>query len=657
LPTFAVISALGFSLNVITLLALTLVVGILVDDAIVEIENIEKRVERGESPYRASVIGADAIGLAVVATTFTIVAVFTPVSMMPGITGQFFFEFGVTVSVAVLFSLAVARLITPLMAAYFLKPARHPKPRPEMNPRYKSVLTWALDHKWLASAFGALIFVASIFVAAQLPTGVTPAGDPGYVYYQVQGPPGATRADMDKAVKLATQLLLDQPDTERVFANIGGGGDVRNGTLTAVLKDHRDRDTERFKADVRPLMRGVPDVRISPQGGGFGSSDLEVVLASQDAAALDRAQLDLQRQMRTLRQVSDVRVAPQPPGPELVIRPKHDEAARLNVNTQALGQILRVATIGDIDASVAKLSEGERRIPIRVRLAESGRSDLNTLGALRVPTLDGKTTTLASVADISFQAGPGQIVRYDRERRVSVIASMNAGSTFGEALKAANNLPVMKNLPPTVHVANQGDAESMAELFGGFVGAMLSGIGLIFAVLILLFRSFFKPVTIMSALPLSLLGAFVALLLTGKQLDLPVLIGLLMLLGLVAKNSILLVEFAIEAERAGASRREALFEACRERARPIIMTTLAMAAGMLPTALGLGEGSSFRQPMAIAVIGGLATSTVLSLVLVPVVYEVIDQFEAWITPKLSRVVTPHDPGDDAAIEAEERANP
>jgi HAE1 family hydrophobic/amphiphilic exporter-1 len=287
-----------------------------------------------------------------------------------------------------------------------------------------------------------------------------------------------------------------------------------------------------------------------------------------------------------------------------------------------------------------------------VRLPESARYDLTTLGALEVPTLDGKTTPLSTVADLSVQAGPGRIVRYDRERRVSVLGSLN-GVSFGQALKAVNELPIMKALPAGVHRAEQGDAEAMAELFGGIGMAMAAGVAMIYAVLVLLFGSFFKPVTILSALPLSLMGAFLALLLTRMQLDLPVLIGMLMLLGLAAKNSILLVEFAIEAERRGLSRREALYEACRERARPIIMTTVAMAAGMAPTALGIGEGSEFRQPMAIAVIGGLISSTALSLVLVPVVYEFIDLFEAWLTPKLGRFTTPRSPGDDRPIAPEE----
>ena len=333
-----------------------------------------------------------------------------------------------------------------------------------------------------------------------------------------------------------------------------------------------------------------------------------------------------------------------------MIRPKPGEAARLGVNATALAQVVRVATIGDIDALVPKYSEGERRIPIRVRLPAADRSDLGRLGALEIPTASGKTARLDSVADLSFQAGPGRIVRYDRERRASVQAAATANATLGQALAAIHKLPIMKKLPPGVREANQGDAQAMVELFGGILIAMGAGIAMIYGVLVLLFGSVFKPVTILSALPLCLLGAFVALFLTGRQVDLPVLIGMLMLLGLAAKNSILLVEFAIEAERRGLSRRAALYDACRERARPIIMTTVAMAAGMLPTALGLGQGSAFRQPMAIAVIGGLISSTALSLVLVPVVYEFIDLFEAWVGPKFGRFTTPMAPGDDRPIE-------
>ncbi|MDP9103716.1 MAG: efflux RND transporter permease subunit [Pseudomonadota bacterium] len=661
IPTFAVMLLLGFSLNVVTLLALTLVIGILVDDAIVEIENIEKRVERGQTPYRAALIGADSIGLAVVATTSTIVAVFLPVSFMPGIPGQFFKEFGLTVSVAVLFSLLVARFATPPMAAYFLKAKHAAKPPKPLGGFYGKSLDWALHHRWFAAILGGLIFFVSIgvMISPLLPKGFQPISDSGYLYLQLEGPPGVTREGMDRAVRDVTRRLLAYPDVQTVFAQTGssssggagfngpGGSDLRDGTVTVVLKDHRTHKTDAFKKLIRPMLRQVPDIRIVTQGS-FGAADVNIVLSSEDTAALDATQLELEKEMRGLSIISDVRPSPPPAGPELVIKPKLDEAARLGVTSAALANVLRVATIGDIDANVAKFSEGKRRIPIRVRLSEDDRQKLSVIGNLQVPTASGKLTTLDSVADINFQAGPAKIVRYQREREAIVEADLN-GVVLGTALAAVNKLPVMKHLPPTVKQAQIGDAEAMIELFGGMIMALLTGIGLIFGVLILLFRSFFKPIVILAALPLCLIGAVIGLLVGRMEIDMPAMIGFLMLMGLAAKNSILLVEYAIEDERAGQSRLDALKNACRERARPIIMTTMAMAAGMLPTALGIGQGSEFRQPMAIAVIGGLITSTALSLVLVPVVYEIVDDFERWLTPKFARLITPRAPGDDAPI--------
>jgi HAE1 family hydrophobic/amphiphilic exporter-1 len=653
-PTFTAIQLMGFSLNSITLLSLTLVIGILVDDAIVEIENIEKRIERGATPYRAALIGTDSIGLAVVATTATIVVVFTPVSFMKGIAGQFFKEFGLTVAVSVIFSLVVARLMTPLMAAYFLKPSTHAKAQKPLGGAYKVALDWAMAHRWMAAGLGAAVFVASLVMLGTRPVGFQPIGDPGYFYLNVEGPPGATRAQMQTAIGDATRMLLRQPDVEKVFAQVGsgsgsaGGDDLRDGTISVILKDHRAHKTAQVRDLVRQGLRQIPDVRITTLGG-FGSADVEIVLSSQDSAALDRVQLELQREMRQLSVISDVRPSPPPPGPELVIRPKTQEAARLGVTSEALASVVRIATIGDIDANVAKFSQGERRIPIRVRLPESARTDLATLGELQVPTLDGKSTPLSSVADLSFQAGPAKIVRYGRQRRASVQADLKPGQSLGTTLAKINKLPVLQHLPPSVSQASVGDAEALQEVVSGFMGAIFAGIGLIFAVLVILFRSFFKPVIILAALPLSLAGAGLALMLTGLEVDMPVFIGMLMLFGITAKNSILLVEFAIEDERAGQTRWEALRNACRERARPIIMTTVAMIAGMLPTAIGLGQGSEFRKPMAIAVIGGLISSTVLSLVLVPVVYLFIDGFEHWLTPWLGRLITKRSQGDDAPI--------
>jgi HAE1 family hydrophobic/amphiphilic exporter-1 len=655
IPTFFVMQLFGFSLNVVTLLALTLVIGILVDDAIVEIENIEKRVATGIRPYQAAMEGADAIGLAVVATTMAIVVVFTPVSFMKGQAGQFFKEFGLTVSVAVLFSLLVARLVTPLMAAYFLKPASNPHPRKPFQGLYRDVLEWALDHRIVASIVGGVVFFASIALVPLLPTGFQPAGNPDYVYVKIQGPPGASVAAMSDAVDRVNALMRKQPEVTSVFSQVGstaslggpggfgggGGSSLQDGTITVLLDPHRKATDDEFKRRLRGDLRNVPDVR-----AGFldfqGGAGYQQILTGDNPASLTAAALELEREMRTLPSLADVHPSSPPVGPEVIIRPRADEAARLGVSVDTIATIARVATVGDIDANVAKLDEGERRIPIRVRLPADARADVAQLKSIRVPTGAGGVTTLDAVADIEFQAGPTTINRLNRKRQITVQSELN-GVELGQAARAIANLPIMKHLPPGVGPADIGQQQAFKELMSSFGLAIFAGVSMIFGVLVLLFRSFFKPGVILSALPLAVGGAFLGLLIFHLSLSVPSLIGFLMLLGLAAKNSILLVEYAIERERDGMTQREALLEACRERARPIVMTTMAMMAGMLPTALALEKGAEFRQPMAVAVIGGLMTSTVLSLVLVPVVYEFIDDFEQWLKPRLARLITPRDP--------------
>jgi HAE1 family hydrophobic/amphiphilic exporter-1 len=661
IPTFAFMNLAGFSLNTVTLLGLTLVIGILVDDAIVEIENIEKRVFVGMRPFDAAIEGADQIGLAVVATTFAIVAVFLPVGFMPGIPGQFFREFGLTVSVAVLFSLVVARLLTPLLAAYFLTP-KTARERPPLPRFYTASLGWALDHRWLSLFIGGAIFVASMSLVIPLKKGVQPEGNPNFYYINIEGPPGGTLADMRVTVDRLDALLARQPETAAVFVQVGGGGvssgpggltsngGVTSGAVVAVLKPDRKTKVDEIRDRLRPLLRQIPDARLSFDTSGFGAAGVQVILTSESGEGLEGAALALQSQMRGVEGLADPRPATPPSGPELVVRPRPDEAARLGVSSSAIAEAARVATAGDIDANVSKLDEGERRIPIRVRLGENDRSDLSVIKNLRLPTTTGHVTTLDSVADVNFQAGPAQINRFDRKRDIITIADTTGGTQVGDAQAKVNALPIMQNLPPGVEKASQGQEQAYAQLFGGFAIAILSAIGLVYSVMVLLFRSFFKPFVILSALPTAIGGAFLALLVTDLSLSIPSLIGFLMLMGLAAKNSILLVEYAIERERAGASQRAALIEACRERARPIVMTTLAMAAGMLPTALTLGKGSEFRQPMAVAVIGGLMTSTVLSLVLIPVVYEFVDDFERWLSPWLGRLITPREAPRPVAVE-------
>ncbi|HEV2364474.1 MAG TPA: efflux RND transporter permease subunit [Caulobacteraceae bacterium] len=653
IPTFAFMHLLGFSLNLVTLLGLTLVIGILVDDAIVEIENIEKRVYGGLRPFDAAIEGADQIGLAVVACTFSIAAVFLPVGFMPGIPGQFFKEFGITVTVAVLFSLVVARLLTPLLAAYFLKPklarVRHPLPA-----FYTRTLFWALDHRWATIAIGGVIFVISIFLAIPLPKGVQPPANGNYFYVNVEAPPGSTVADMRVLIDRIDALLARQPETRSVFAAVGGGGGggpgsisvgsagITSGAAVAILNNKRSTTLTQIQDRIRGQLRDLPDGRFTFNVAGFGASGVRIILTSETGEHLEAAGLELMREMRSLPGLADPRPETPPSGAEIYVRPRWDEAARLGVSADAIGQATRIATVGDIDANVAKLDQGQQRIPIRVRLPAEDRSNLAVIRNLRLPTAGGGTTTLESVADVGFEAGPAEIDRFDRKRNLIIDADLTGGAQLGDMLPRVEQLPILRHPPPGVGQASQGQEQALGQLATGFAVALFSGIGLVYAVMVLLFQSFFKPFVILSALPTAIAGAFLAMLLVNAPLSIPSAIGFLMLMGLAAKNSILLVEYAIERERAGATQREALFEACRERARPIVMTTVAMAAGMLPTALALGSGSEFRQPMAVAVIGGLITSTALSLVIVPVVYEFIDDFEHWLMPRIGRLVTPRD---------------
>jgi HAE1 family hydrophobic/amphiphilic exporter-1 len=643
LPTFIVMDWLGFTLNSISLLALTLVIGILVDDAIVEIENIDRHIHMGKRPYLASIEAADAIGLAVVATTFTIVAVFTPVSFIGGIIGQYFKQFGITVAVAVLASLLVARLLTPLMAAYLMRPKKTPKhvegeARPSrLMSGYLSLLGWTLNHKLTSIAAAIAIFIGSMALTQYLPSGFLPVSDSNLSTIKFELPPGARLADADRVALGLVEKLRQRPEVAHVLAT---SSDVRKVDLMVVLKPRTERSVTRqqFEVAVRPLLQGIPDIRFTFQGDGGGGRNVSVVLAGDDPQKLTQAAQDLAAQMKGLTQIANVATTLPLPQPELLIRPRFDEAAQLGVSIEAIGTALRIATIGATDTGSAKFNLGDRQVPIRVALTREARADLDAIRSLRVTTASGVAVPLSSVADIGFGTGEAAIERFDRKRRVNVEADLN-NATIGDALGAIAELPAMKNLPNGVQEIKYGEAEYMQEMFVSFALAMATGIMMVFVVLILLFKDFLQPVTILMALPLAIGGAMIGLLLYGAALDLSSIIGLLMLMGIVTKNSILLVDFAIDGMEQGMSRREALLKAGATRARPIIMTTLAMVAGMLPAVLGFGAGASFRGPMAVAVIGGLITSTLLSLIFVPVVFVYMDMLRGWIGRKLSRLTS------------------
>ncbi len=641
LPTFAFMLWMGFTLNMISLLALSLVTGVLVDDAIVEIENISRHMAMGKSAYRAALDAADEIGLAVVATSMTIIAVFVPVSFMSGITGQFFREFGLTVAASVFFSLLVARLISPLIAAYTLRPmpnSVHARPDGPIMKGYLRALRWAVHHRGRTLAIAVSFFVLSIAGLMMLPQQFIPESDNSSAQLVIELPPGVQLEQTAAAAARAYEIIRRHREVSDVVESIGEDedGEVRAASIFVQLvpRGQRRLSQKQIEERISEELKVIPDARIhfQSQSSGLGR-DVTLFVVGSDPVLTERAAHEFVAQLRGLAELREPRINGDLPRPEIQIRPRSDLAAQLGVTVANISETVRIATLGDIEQNSAKFSLSDRQIPIRVSLVESARRDPATIENLPVRTALGTTVPLKSVADISFGQGPSKIRRYDQLRRVAVDADLN-GVESGIALDRIHELPLYKNPPPGVKIINVGEAEFQEELFGNFILAIAAGVMMVFAVLVLLFVRVFQPITILSALPLSLGGAACALAITGHAFSLPVVIGILMLLGIVAKNSILLVDFAIEEMRAGKDRETALMESGHKRARPIVMTTVAMVAGMTPVALGIGD-DGFQAPMAIAVIGGLITSTALTLVMVPAVFCWVDDFERWLSGKLA----------------------
>ena len=648
IPAFIGMNLLGFSINIITLLALSLVVGILVDDAIVEVENIVRHLRMGKSPYQAAMEAADEIGLAVIATTFTLIAVFLPTAFMSGIAGRFFKQFGWTAALAVFASLVVARLLTPMMAAYMLKPLLKEEKEPRWLAAYMRASAWCLKHRVLTVLAALVFFVCSLALIPLLPSGFIPADDNEQTQVSLELPPGTKLPETRQIVALATERAQKISHIQSVYATIGGGSagndpfagnasaDPRKATLTLHLADRNQRPRKQvIEQQLRVAMEDLPGVRVKIGLGG--SNDRYVLaLASEDPQALSASAQAVERDLRTIPGIGGVSSTASLVRPEIAVIPDFTRAADLGVTSSAIAETLRVATVGDYEQYLPKLNLAQRQVPIVVRLDDSARQDLSVLERLNVPGSRGPVR-LGEVATLSMAGGPAVISRYDRSRNVNFEIELGSRG-LGEITEAVSRLPAVQGLPASVRLVNIGDAEMMGELFSSFGMAMLTGVVCIYIVLVLLFKDFLQPVTILAALPLSLGGAFVALLLAGKSFSMPSLIGLIMLMGIATKNSILLVEYAIVARRDhGMSRWDALLDACHKRARPIIMTTLAMGAGMLPIALSLGDADmSFRSPMATAVIGGLITSTVLSLLVVPAVFTYLDDMEHWFLNKLRR---------------------
>ncbi|WP_018897111.1 efflux RND transporter permease subunit [Rhizobium sp. 2MFCol3.1] len=677
IPTFWIMDIMGFSLNLVSFLALTLATGILVDDAIVEIENIARHIKMGKTPYKAALEAADEIGLAVIATSFTIIAVFVPVSFMPGIAGQYFIQFGLTVAFSVFFSLVVARLITPLMAAYLMRAEdgmedHHDNDGTIMR-GYTRLVTgttrkWYWRYTTLLCAIAFLI--GSMMLLSRVPGSFMPPDDSSRVVLSVELPPNATLEDTaaastkvydavrgidgvesvfvlggaspkgDLELRRATvRVILGNIDHSllKTLVNKGLGGLPVIGNLIPKMEEHgRTRPQWDVEKDIFAAVRGIPDVRIS-KVNDRAERDLTFNFLSSNEDDLNEAVSLLESKLRASPILANVSSEGALPRPELQIRPRMAEASRLGITPQQISETIRVATIGDIDANLAKISLDDRQIPIRVQASLNVRRDLAAIRAIKIKTASGASVPLYSVADVDYSEGPSSIKRNNRNRVVAIGSDVPFGTALDTSTAEFKRIVSETQLPKSVHLAESGDAKVQGEMVQSFGNAMLMGLMLVLVVLILLFKDVIQPFTILFSLPLAIGGVALALIVTQNALSMPVLIGILMLMGIVTKNAILLVDFAIEMKRHGMERVEAMVEAGRKRARPIIMTSIAMSAGMLPSALGVGEGGSFRSPMAIAVIGGIIVSTVLSLVVVPSFFLIMDDLSrllGWLFGRL-----------------------
>ncbi|MBY5839012.1 efflux RND transporter permease subunit (plasmid) [Rhizobium leguminosarum] len=667
IPTFLVMYLCGFSLNMITLLALSLVVGILVDDAIVEVENIARHLQMGKRPIDAALDAADEIGLAVIATTFTLVAVFLPTAFMSGIPGLLFRQFGITAAVAVLVSLVVARLLTPMMAAYFMK--AHPAEQKDgrIMRAYMAIVKAAMNRRKTTVAVTAIVVALSLSTIPFLKSGFLPASDDARAQITLTLQPGATIEQTDAATRKAAEIVGKLTDVTRVFSSVGsvssGGGpdsgttsDVGSATIVAVLSPigERDRKQSEIENDIRQALSVLPGMRVEVGSGGNGTK-LDITLASDDANVLDNASTALEEQLRTLQGIGAVTSTASRQAPEIQITPDFARAAALGVTSSSVAEAVRVATDGEYSADLPKLNLPQRQVPIVVRFSPEARTSLDDIKNMRVAGTNGNVD-LGSIADIRIGGSPSEIDRIDRMRNITLSVELN-GRILGDVNREAQALPTLQHLPSGVTLVEQGELQRSSELFQSFGLAMAIGVFCIYAVLVLLFHDFLQPLTLLMALPLSLGGALVPLVVTGTSFSMAAVIGLLMLMGVVTKNSILLIEYAIMSRRQDMSRFDALVDACHKRARPIVMTTIAMAAGMLPVALSLtGGDSSFRQPMAIVVIGGVMMSTLLSLIVIPVIFTFVDDLNEALKRRVRRRgpaqeagEEPHASNDHAAI--------
>ncbi len=639
--TFAVMRAFGLTLNIMTLLALTLAVGLVIDDAIVVRENIFRYMERGYDPKIAASKATAQVATSVVAMTLTLVSVFLPVALVGGVVAGFFRPFGITVAAAMLISLVEAFTLAPMLSAYFFKrnvnaePIEHEGEMPateEMEIRhgrfdrfYKGLLAWTLRHRWATVAITVLIIVGSLYAARGLKVAFAPSIDNGQFSVGFRMPPGTTLAETDKVARNIEAVLQSEPTVESVVTTVGASGAPEQATLSIQLK-HGEKILP-VQERLRPVLANVPNISLStPSMGGAGGTDVSgrpIQLQLQTSGSLDdltKAADQVKAAIKDIPGISDVDTDYQPGRPELQVQVDRHKASDLGVSTAGIGSTLRTLVNGQ---KISTFRQGGTDYDIVLRLRPEDRQNVSDVLALNVPSQKGGQVALNQVANVTMGSSPTRITRQDRLYQVAVGAN-NFDSNLNDVVTAIRAKTRDLQLPPGVTITIAGQQQQQTEGFATLLTAMALSFIFIYMVLASQFGSFLQPFIIMLAIPLSFIGAFLGLRVTGLALDILGLIGMILLMGLSTKNSILLIDFTNRLRRAGMNSTEALLAAAPTRLRPILMTTLAIMIGAVPVAIGIGQGSEFRRPLAIVTIFGLLTSTLLTLFIVPVAYSLLD---------------------------------
>ncbi len=651
IATFAFIQAFGFTLNMMTMLALSLSIGILIDDAIVVLENIYRRMEEGEPPVQAAREGASEIGLAVMATTFSIVAVFVPVAFMKGIVGKFFYEFGITVTVAVLISLFVSLTLTPMLTSRFLSYRKKhgkvymflEKGFDRMYDIYRPLLALALRNRWKVITIALMSVVAGLVMFMLLGKEFLPAEDQGRYMVRLETPIDYSLTRADALMRSVDEELRKRPEVQSTFYVTGSDltPDVNKSRIYVNLKERKDRNIVQIDAmkQVRDSVAGVPDLKTSVEliamvGGGMRSVPIQLMIQGRELDDLNKRTIAIKDQFAKLPGIVDADTSIETGKPEVRIRIDREQAANFGVSASAIGNTVNTMIGGENVGKYKDEKEGER-YDITARLIASERERPSDLDALWVRSSTGELVRLRDVTEVQTGKGPTVIMHYNRQRAATLFAGTEKTKPMAEAMKDLDQI-VKKNITPEISTRYVGMADAMLDAFKNIAFALIIAIIMVYMILASQFESFVHPFTIMFSLPVSFIGAMGLLMVTGDRINIYSLIGVIMLMGLVTKNAILLVDYTITLRHQGMERNEALLKAGPVRLRPIVMTTAAMVFGMLPTALKIGEGSESRAPMAIAVIGGLITSTLLTLVVVPVVYTLIDDLENFFKKKRAR---------------------